>query len=185
MKNGEVLASGYVEALPGGDRVPIDDLIIAPGDTRFPLGVHQIELRINDGTNFPEGVFVSVEVIDTTAPSISPVPSVTILWPPNHTLQPVTIQANAFDNGGGAIHLEVDVVSSEPPDADGDGNTIPDFYIDSVDDDTGIIELRLRSERVGKGDGRIYKITITATDTSQNQSVAVVEILAPHDRRKK
>jgi hypothetical protein len=126
-----------------------------------------------------------VEVTDTTAPSLGPIPSVTILWPPNHKLVPVTIAANAFDNGGGSITLDVTVESSEPPDADGDGNTIPDYYIDSVDNATGIIELRLRSERSGKGDGRVYTITITATDESGNSSTAILEIRVPHDKRKK
>ena len=54
-----------------------------------------------------------------------------------------------------------------------------------MDDETGVIELRLRAERSGKGEGRIYTIVITATDESENQSVAQVEITAPHDRRKK
>jgi hypothetical protein len=97
----------------------------------------------------------------------------------------VTIAANAFDNGGGAITLSVTVVSSESADTDGDGNTIPDYYIDSIDNETGIIELRLRSERSGKGDGRTYTITVKATDDSGNSSEAVVTIRAPHDKRKK
>jgi hypothetical protein len=118
-------------------------------------------------------------------PTLSPVPSVTILWPPNHTLQPVTIATNAYDNSGGDIVLAVSVASSEPPDTDGDGNTIPDFFIDTVDEATGIIELRLRSERAGNGDGRTYTVMIVATDSSGNASVAAVAILAPHDRRKK
>jgi hypothetical protein len=183
LKDGEVLASGTVTTIQGGEAVPIPDLNVSVGDPRFPLGVHQIELKVSDGINNPVSAFVSVEVIDTTAPSLSPVPSVTILWPPNHQLQPVTIVANAFDNGGGITNLGVTVQSSEPPDTD--GNTIPDYYVDSVNNETGIIELRLRAERQGKGDGRTYTITITATDTSGNQSVATVEILAPHDRRKK
>ncbi len=185
LKGSEVLASGSVQTTPGGDSVQIPELVIQAGDQRFPVGVHQIELKVSDGVNPSVSSFVSVEVVDTTAPSISPVPSVTILWPPNHELQPVTIAANAFDNGGGVITLGVTVQSSEPADAAGDGSMIPDYYLDSVNDETGIIELRLRSERAGIGDGRVYKISITATDVSGNNSVAIVEIRAPHDRRKK
>jgi parallel beta-helix repeat protein len=185
LKDGDVLASGNIETVQGGEAVHLPDLNIPASDTRFPLGVHTIELKVNDGVNNPVSAYVSVEVSDTTAPSLSPIPSVTILWPPNHQLRPVTIYANAFDNGGGTIHLDVTVESSEPPDANGDGSTIPDYYIDSVDDETGTIELQLRSERSGNGDGRTYTITITATDESGNQSTAIVEILAPHDRRKK
>ncbi|MBN2272123.1 MAG: hypothetical protein JXN61_16030 [Sedimentisphaerales bacterium] len=187
LKNGEILGSGIIATTPGGDPVAIPDLVIPPGDARFPVQEepHVIVLEVSDGVNAPVSPSVLVTVIDTQAPTLSPLPSATILWPPNHELQPVTIAANAFDNGGGAITLAVTVVSSEPPDTDGDGNTIPDYYIDSIDDATGIIELRLRSERSGTGDGRTYTITITATDESGNFSEAVVSIRAPHDKRKK
>ncbi|MFX0139307.1 MAG: hypothetical protein ACFFDN_37045 [Candidatus Hodarchaeota archaeon] len=178
-----VLGSGSIQAVQGGDAVPIPGFTVPAGDADFTLGVHQIELWVSDGANEPVSTFASVEVTDTTVPCLSPIPSATILWPPNHTLQSIAIQANAFDNGGGAIDLDVNGESSEPPDTDGDGNTIPDIYIDSVNDETGLIELRLRSERSGKGDGRTYTITITAMDESENQSVAILEILAPHDRR--
>ena len=77
------------------------------------------------------------------------------------------------------------VSSSEPPDGAGDGQTAPDYYIDSVNDQTGLIELRLRAERSGKGPGRTYTVRLTATDGSGNQSVARVEISAPHDKQTK
>jgi Tol biopolymer transport system component len=180
-----VLASGIVATTPGGEPVTIPDLNVSAGDTRFPVGEHTVRLQVSDGINEPVTDSVSVEVADTTAPSLSPVPSVTILWPPNHKLIPVTIWANTFDNGGGDIVLSVTVQSSEPADAIGDGNTDVDYYIDSVNNETGVIELRLRSERSGKGGGRVYTITITATDANQNQSNAVVQIRAPHDKSKK
>jgi hypothetical protein len=184
-KGEDILDYGTVQTTQGGGVVPIPKLLIPPGDVRFPVGLYQIELHASDGVNVPVSGFVSVEVTDTTAPSISPIPSVAILWPPNHTLQAVTIAANAFDNGGGAITLAVTLESSDPPDTGGDGNTIPDYYIDSIDNGTGIIELRLRSERSGTGDGRTYTITITATDETGNSSEAMVTIRAPHDKRKK
>ena len=48
-----------------------------------------------------------------------------------------------------------------------------------------MIHLRLRAERYAWGDGRVYTITITATDESGNQSSATVAIRVPHDRRKR
>jgi hypothetical protein len=183
--NSEVLDSGSVQTSQGGNTVQITDVVVEAGDPRFTLGTHVIEMKVSDPFNPPVSAFVSVEVIDTTAPSLSPLPSITMLWPPNHTLQPVTVQANAFDNGGGTIYLNVSVASSELPEMNGDGSTIPDYYIDSVNDETGIIELRLRSERSGTGEGRTYTIYITATDDSDNQSEANIDIRAPHDRRKK
>ncbi|MHC4842511.1 MAG: hypothetical protein ACYTEE_01785, partial [Planctomycetota bacterium] len=64
----------------------------------------------------------------------------------------------------------------------GKGKKTPDYYIDSVNDETGLIELRLRAERSGKGNGRIYSIVITATDESGNSSVAEVHVFVPHNR---
>ncbi len=185
LKGTEVLDSGTVETVQGGTTVQIPDVVVEAGDPRFPLGTHMLEMTVSDSVNPPVSAFVSVNVIDTTAPSLSPLPNITMLWPPNHKLVQVTMLANAFDNGGGTIHLDMTVVSSEPPDMDGDGNTIPDYYIDSVNNETGLIELRLRSERSGKGEGRTYTINITATDESGNQSSAHVEVRAPHDKRKK
>jgi hypothetical protein len=48
----------------------------------------------------------------------------------------------------------------------------------------GIITLQLRSERYGKGNGRIYTITIVAVDEVSNASKATVNILVPHDKGK-
>jgi hypothetical protein len=121
-------------------------------------------------------------VIDRIPPSLDPVPSVTTLWPPNHKLHPVTIQANAFDNISNIVHLDVEVYSSEPANTQGDGNTMTDYYIDSINDETGLIELWLRAERSGKRNGRTYTIVITATDESDNSSVAEVYVVVPHNR---
>ena len=191
LKGSEGLDSGSVGTVQGGDPVAIPDLNVPAGDPRFPLGTHSIVIEVSDGVNDPVIDSVWVTVQDTTAPGLSPVtcPLVSILWPPNHTLRPVTICANAYDNDfGGSITLDVAVDSSESPDTNADGNTIPDFYIDSVTWDAetgGVIELRLRAERQGTGDGRVYTITITATDVSGNESIATLEVLAPHDKRKK
>ncbi|MEQ1895687.1 MAG: hypothetical protein ABL998_24370, partial [Planctomycetota bacterium] len=78
--------------------------------------------------------------------------------------------------------LSVVVTSSEPPDFDGDGHTIPDFEVVSVNSLTGVIELDLRAERRGKGAGRTYTVSITATDAANNSSTGSMEIKAPHDR---
>jgi len=192
----ESLGSGSIATVQGGDPVSIPDLSIAAGDPRFTLGDHTIVLVVNDGTNDPVSDSVSVTVQDSTGPSLSPVtcPPLGILWPPNHKLVPVTICAYAFDNDlSGEITLDVRVESSEPPDADADGNTIPDVvYIPdqencwSWDSETGgTINLELRSERQGTGPGRTYTIFVTATDASGNFTEASLTVLAPHDKRKK
>jgi len=104
------------------------------------------------------------------------------------------ILANAFDNGGGIIHLDIEVVGSEPAlvaafsqttSANSSGD-LPDVYIDRVDDETGMIWLRLRAKRSRTDkNGCIYTIVVTATDASGNQSGAMVRIFSPHDQGKK
>ena len=39
-----------------------------------------------------------------------------------------------------------------------------------------------RAERSGSGNGRIYTVRITATDTSGNSSYGDVNIIVPHDQ---
>ena len=185
LKGSDALASGAVNSIQGGEAVMLPDLIVPAGDPRFQLGSHVLELRVDDGVNSPVSRYVVVEVVDTEVPSLRPVPSTSILWPPDHKMHTVLIQANAFDNGGGAITLYVDVMSSEPVDDIGDGTTEPDWIVVGIDQQTGFIELQLRAERAGMGVGRIYIVTVTATDTSGNESMSILEIRAPHDRRTK
>ncbi|MGB9629230.1 MAG: HYR domain-containing protein, partial [Thermodesulfobacteriota bacterium] len=67
----------------------------------------------------------------------------------------------------------------------GDGDTSPDWTEPVIDQNNGIITLKLRAERSGKGKGRIYTITITATDQSGNSNQGKVEIRVPHSQGKK
>jgi len=177
----DVLASGDVTPDFGGGAELLPDTQVAT--TVLGLGPHTIELVVSDNVNDDVTESITIDVIDTTDPTLAPEPSQTILWPPNHKMVAVTIAANAADNSGD-LTLDATVVSSEPQEFDGDGNFLPDYEVVSVDQVTGVISLNLRAERAGKGDGRSYDVTITATDGEGNSSSATVTILAPHDRKK-
>jgi hypothetical protein len=176
-----VFITNSITTIGGGDPVDLVDHVIIGG---LPLGNHVITLEANDGTNDPVSGNISVDVVDTSSPTISATVNPGILWPPNHKMVDVTIQVNANDNSG-SVNLSATVESSEPPDTDGDGNTIPDFTEPVIDQDTGVIALQLRAERQGQGTGRTYTITVTATDDSGNSSDAIVVVVAPHDKGKK
>jgi hypothetical protein len=60
----------------------------------------------------------------------------------------------------------------------GDGNFSPDAK------DTGLGTLRLRSERKGTGDGRVYLIIVTATDSSGNVSRCCRTVTVPISQSK-
>ncbi|MBI4763905.1 MAG: hypothetical protein HY787_04790 [Deltaproteobacteria bacterium] len=172
------LFSGTIQAQSDGNAVDLPPEII----NNLDLGVHTLTLRVNDGINPPVSGSITVEIIDTFAPILAPVADKAILWPPNHKMVPVTIFANASDDSGGPVTLSVSVASNELQEGLGDGNTPQDWT--TPINNNGIITLQLRAERSGKGSGRIYTVTIVATDWAGNASIAKVDILVPHDKGK-
>ena len=66
------------------------------------------------------------------------------------------------------------VTSNEPVNGKGDGNTGSDWSI------TGDHTVKLRAERAGPGNGRIYTITVEATDDAGNTSTKTTKVRVPH-----
>ena len=177
-----VLASGSFASIAGGDPVDVPLHTITGG---LSLGAHSLTLTVDDGANPSVSASVAVSIVDTQAPTMAPVSDTGLLWPPNHQLVTVTVALNANDNGGGALSFSAVVSSTENPDKDGDGNTIPDWTEPTFDTQAGTMTVLLRAERSGKGTGRVYTVTITATDGSGNSSDSTIQVVCPHDRRKK
>lgn len=180
-EGGTLLFEGIIQTIYGGAPVNL------PEDS-YPclvLGEHTIHLSAYDGINQEREASINISVRDTTVPALAPVPDKNILWPPNHNMVTVTIRTNARDNSGGPVTLSAVVFSDEPQNGCGDGDTSPDWTEPVINQTTGVITLQLRSERSGMGDGRVYTIRITATDSSGNSSVGDVQIIVPHDQRKK
>ena len=148
------------------------------------LGSHIFSLQVSDGINAPDTNNVTVQVIDSTAPTLVSEADSYILWPPNHEMVNVAISALASDNSGSAVTLNATVTSNEPAEGLDTGDIGPDWTEPVINQTTGMIYTQLRAERSGSGSGRIYTITITATDSSGNVSTAKVEILVPHDKAK-
>lgn len=73
-------------------------------------------------------------------------------------------------------------MSDEPDNAkgNGDGNTVND--IQGADISTEDYFFSLRAERAGKGDGRVYTITYTATDACGNSASASATVTVPHNK---
>ena len=101
-------------------------------------------------------------------------PSVGTLWPPNHKMTAVRIEAEAIDLIDQAPSARiVSVSSNEPVDRAGDGHTRSDWEI------TGPLTVNLRAERSGSGSGRAYTIVIEARDAAGNATRASVEVAVP------
>jgi hypothetical protein len=78
---------------------------------------------------------------------------------------------------GGSHSVQVIVYSDEPDlDIPGSGNFSPDAK------NIALGTLRLRSERSGNGDGRVYLIVVKATDASGKVGYCAKTVTVPHDQ---
>ncbi len=151
-----------------------------PSGSFFPVGDTTVTCTSAAG---PACVF-KVTVNDTQAPGLTTNAQTVKLWPPNHkytTVKVTDLITSVGDNcdagvGIGSVRIS-SVTSDEPDNGGGDGNTINDIVI-APDCKT----VKLRSERTGNGNGRVYTITFKATDAAGNVSTATAKVTVPHSQ---
>ncbi len=145
----------------------------------LPLGTNTLELTATDSSTNSTTCTSTVTVVDTIPPVIvSASANTTLLWPPNHRMVTVPVQAIVTDACGATTWEVTSVTSSETVNARGTGNTAPDWRI------TAPHTVQLRAERAGGNKaGRLYTITIRAKDAAGNLSApAAVQVHVPHSR---
>jgi hypothetical protein len=152
----------------------------------YPVGVTTIVWTATDPSGNTATCSQTITVVDDVPPTVSGETSSTyVLSPPNHTMRDVTINYTATDNC--AVTTTVSVESNEPINGVGDGDTDPDYVVlDNVPGSAGqyVSHLQLRAERAAGGTGRIYTVTITATDPYGNTTIKTIDIQVPHDIKK-
>jgi len=152
-------------------------------------GTHTVTWTYDDGNGNTATQTQTVVVDDVTAPEISVSVSPNILRPPNHKMVLITPEIIVSDNCDSdpvpeavLILIEMnegDETDTYTPEYDlilGDGHTTNDIQV--IDG-----KIYLRAERSGKGDGRIYTITYTATDDAGNSATATATVTVPHDQK--
>lgn len=139
----------------------------------FEVGTHDIVIWGED----PEDVLCEAKltVQDTEEPKGVDEPIE--LWPPNHKFHTITGADCVKDRCDGE---DVDVTftyatSDEPVNAKGDGNTEPDIIVECD-------QVKLRAERQGPSNGRVYHLGWTAVDDAGNPSDGVCTVHVPHDQ---
>ena len=97
-----------------------------------------------------------------------------VIWPPNHKMVNVTVRYSVKDDhtAPSDVSCSLTVASNE---------TISDSDFVIVDSH----HVKLLAERLGKGTGRIYTITITCEDDAGLKSSKDVAVVVPHDKGKK
>lgn len=169
------IAFALAGAETSGATVPGDSVAIGIAAE----GMTTVEFFATDNAGNREAPQQHVVRIDRSSPSISgmPAPGCT-LWPPNHKL--VTIASiSAADLGAGLVpgSLRISATSSEPANAEGDGNTSADIVIDGG-------RVSVRPERSGGGAGRTYTVTAEAEDLAGNTTRVQATCVVPHDQRR-
>jgi hypothetical protein len=100
----------------------------------------------------------------------------TVLWPPSHKMVSVGIQG-VTDPEGRPITIRIDSVQQdEPVNGLGDGDTAPDAV------DLGSSTVKLRAERAGTGNGRVYLLDFSASDMQGGSCSGRVQVGVPHDK---
>jgi uncharacterized repeat protein (TIGR01451 family) len=114
-------------------------------------------------------------LIVASPPDCSPAKaSVEVLWPPNHSLLPVGVVGVTGGVAPVVIRIQ-SVFQDEPVNDRGDGNTAPDAVLASDG------SARIRAERSGLGDGRVYHLFFVAKDHRGQSCEGSVTVCVPHD----
>jgi hypothetical protein len=102
--------------------------------------------------------------------------SIQEIWPPNHNMKSVNI-INVADPDGDTVTITITgITQDEPVKGNGSGNTAPDA--EGVGTDTA----KVRAERTGSVNGRVYNISFTAVDNKGLQCEGSVMTCVPHDK---
>ena len=120
--------------------------------------------------------FQVITVGDNTAPQIIGLSTnITSLWPANHKMRDVIVNYQVIDNCVSSPNTTISITSNEPVNGTGDGATSPDWEI------VNNHHVKLRAERAGNRNGRIYTISITVNDGCNPTVTASTQVIVPHN----
>jgi hypothetical protein len=166
--------TALTEAIVGGDVVDVN----TPGT--YVMTYNAVDTCGNPAVQ----VIRTVEVVDTTSPVITAKEAAEI-WPPNHKYAEYKLSdlVTVEDACDGSLDIDamgaiVSIYSDEPEDVkgNGDGNTKDDIVI------VGPGSFKVRAERQGAGNGRVYGISFVLADPAGNATTATAFVSVPHDQ---
>jgi hypothetical protein len=152
-----------------------------PSGSIFGPGTTTVAATATDAPGNQSECTFNVIVVDNKPPVIE-VGDPIVIWPPNSKYETfsvedlvVSVQDNCDEISVSNVVISM-ATSDEPEDArgGGDGNTLNDIVIG---DDCKTV--KVRKERQGKGNGRVYNIHLSVQDENGNTSMAVCQIHVP------
>ncbi|MCB1646438.1 MAG: HYR domain-containing protein, partial [Pseudomonadales bacterium] len=167
----------------------------SPTGASFPFGESLVTCTALDAAgNTVSGSF-TVAVYDAEPPALILSSAISEISQRNHKMILIPLEVDVRDAIDPAVQITGLVVSSDPDNGRGDGNTTGDIQfistagatVSSTTDEPVVAfvpdqgQLWLRAERSGRNTDRIYTITITATDQSGNQTSDELTVTVPHE----
>ncbi|MFH1147046.1 MAG: choice-of-anchor Q domain-containing protein [Pseudomonadota bacterium] len=144
-----------------------------------PGGVNlEFQLTVDDGFggSAVDTVVIHVQNANDPPDSSNARPTLAVLWPPDHKLVPIGITGVSDPDNDPVTIAITGVTQDEPVNGLGDGDTGPDAVIQGS-------TVLIRAERSGKGNGRVYCISFTATDSQGGSCSGSVTVGVPHDKK--
>lgn len=164
------------QTVPSGQTLTLTETVKAAGDATAgekKCVTHFLINGVDAGDAFTQTVIVKV---NTPPDCDKAAASVTTLWPPDHTLKTVTFTVP--DPDGDAVTTTVTAVTQdEALNGLGDGDTAPDAVKVAGRSD----QVDLRAERSSTGDGRVYRITVSAKDGIATCTTDKLRVSVPHN----
>jgi hypothetical protein len=156
----------------GGVDLSVGRYQVAVTPVRQPTYVHQCTADVLPG----QVTTLDISTADADAPVISLGVSPDSLWPPNGDLHTITATISAADASSMSLRLVVEDeygrIDVAPMTTSGSGpiSWTPAFQLESARDGEDV-------------DGRVYTITLTATDLACNTATKTATVTVAHDQR--
>ncbi|MCU1382697.1 MAG: hypothetical protein JWL71_1394 [Acidobacteria bacterium] len=145
-----------------------------PSGSTFPIGTTSVTCTATNRFGLDAAATFTVTVNHSAPVCTTAVASPGALWPPNHTLVPISIDGLTTADGGAITTTITSIFQDEPASGRSGGNTAIDGY------GVGTSQARVRSERSDTGNGRVYDIAYNAT-TRGGSCTATVTVGVPRD----
>jgi len=146
-------------------------------------GSYSVTFTVSDGTlTDTEDVIITVNNVNRPPDISGAEPSLRCLGPPNNKYIDMTLQG-ITDPDGNLVILTITKITSDEATASEKGSGGAKHAPDATVGDGNAFQLR--SERSGNGNGRVYKISFTASDNEGGVSSGTVIVCVPHDQSQK